>query len=160
MCMYGRRLRTTAGSCDGQTAVDGVYRVAWRDAGAVLTTSSQVAESDARRLPLLRGEDRNHTRRERREGGTSVSGASAVWISVRHDIDSFAMFRACRAADPNAVVPPPIRRKDRPSKPNGLTKQTYSVTVHLPGSGQPRKWHVVAYFSVSSTTLPLRVKLH
>lgn len=42
----------------------------------------------------------------------------------------------------------PTRRKDRPSKPDGLTKQTYSVTVHLPGSSENRKWHLVAYFSV------------
>ncbi|TEB20451.1 hypothetical protein FA13DRAFT_1742925 [Coprinellus micaceus] len=67
--------------------------------------------------------------------------------TTQDERDAKAARRACRAADPNAVVPPPIRRKDRPSKPNGLTKQTYSVTVHLPGSGQPRKWHVVAYFS-------------
>jgi hypothetical protein len=56
--------------------------------------------------------------------------------------------RASRASDPSAVITPPVRRKDRPSKPNGLTKQTYSVTVHLPGTSEIRKWHVVAYFSV------------
>lgn len=67
--------------------------------------------------------------------------------TTQDERDAKAARRACRAADPNAAVPPPVRRKDRPSKPNGLTKQTYSVTVHLPGSGQPRKWHVVAYFS-------------
>lgn len=32
--------------------------------------------------------------------------------------------------------------------PDGLTKQTYSVNVHLPGSKKILKWHVVAYFSV------------
>ena len=56
--------------------------------------------------------------------------------------------RARRASDPNAVIPPPVRRKDRPSKPNGLTKQTYSATVNFPETGETRKWHVVAYFSV------------
>ena len=56
--------------------------------------------------------------------------------------------RARRATDPTAVIPPPTRRKDRPSKPNGLTKQTYSALVYLPGAKEGRKWHVVAYFSV------------
>ena len=67
-----------------------------------------------------------------------------VAASCKHSLSD----RARRASDPNAIVPPPIRRKDRPSKPNGLTKQTYSVTVNLPGSSETRKWHVVAYFSV------------
>lgn len=76
--------------------------------------------------------------------------------TTQDERDAKAARRACRAADPNAVVPPPVRRKDRPTKPNGLTKQTYSVTVHLPGSGKPRKWHVVAYFSGNDyTRLPV-----
>ena len=41
-----------------------------------------------------------------------------------------------------------MRRKDRPTKPNGLIKQTYSVSVHLPGMVPNKKWHVVAYFAV------------
>lgn len=57
--------------------------------------------------------------------------------------------RARRATDPLAAAPPTNRRKDRPNRPNGLTKQTYSALVHLPGSSHPRKWHVVAYFTVS-----------
>lgn len=57
--------------------------------------------------------------------------------------------RALRTADPLAVAPPTNRRKDRPNRPNGLTKQTYSALVYLPGSSLPRKWHVVAYFTVS-----------
>jgi len=67
--------------------------------------------------------------------------------ATQDERDAKAARRACRAADPNATVPPPVRRKDRPTKPNGLTKQTYSVTVNLPGAGKPRKWHVVAYFA-------------
>ncbi|PPR04895.1 hypothetical protein CVT26_012716 [Gymnopilus dilepis] len=67
--------------------------------------------------------------------------------TTQEERDAKAARRARRASDPNAVVPPPVRRKDRPSKPNGLTKQTYSVTVNLPGIAEPRKWHVVAYFS-------------
>ncbi|KAF5368283.1 hypothetical protein D9757_010516 [Collybiopsis confluens] len=64
--------------------------------------------------------------------------------------------RARRASDPAAVIPPPIRRKDRPSKPDGLTKQTYSALVHLPGTHETRKWHVVAYFSGNDyTQLPV-----
>ncbi|KDR78070.1 hypothetical protein GALMADRAFT_138215 [Galerina marginata CBS 339.88] len=67
--------------------------------------------------------------------------------TTQEERDAKAARRARRASDPTAIVPPPVRRKDRPSKPNGLTKQTYSVTVNLPGSSEPRKWHVVAYFS-------------
>ncbi|KAF8990151.1 Gti1/Pac2 family-domain-containing protein [Cyathus striatus] len=67
--------------------------------------------------------------------------------TTQEERDAKAARRARRASDPTAVIPPPVRRKDRPSKPNGLTKQTYSVTVNLPGSSETRKWHVVAYFS-------------
>jgi hypothetical protein len=58
------------------------------------------------------------------------------------------MFRARRALDPLSVPPLTNRRQDRPSKPNGLTKQTFSTQVYLPGAHAPRKWHIVAYFSV------------
>ncbi|KAJ3745992.1 Gti1/Pac2 family-domain-containing protein [Lentinula detonsa] len=64
--------------------------------------------------------------------------------------------RARRASDPAAIIPPPLRRKDRPTKPDGLTKQTYSALVHLPGTNETRKWHVVAYFSGNDyTRLPV-----
>ena len=56
--------------------------------------------------------------------------------------------RARRALDPLSVPPLTNRRQDRPSKPNGLTKQTFSTQVYLPGAHAPRKWHIVAYFSV------------
>ncbi|EKM75094.1 hypothetical protein AGABI1DRAFT_123355 [Agaricus bisporus var. burnettii JB137-S8] len=69
--------------------------------------------------------------------------------TTQEERDAKAARRACRASDPSVIIPPPVRRKDRPSKPNGLTKQTYSVTVHLPGTSEIRKWHVVAYFSGS-----------
>ncbi|KAI0692138.1 Gti1/Pac2 family-domain-containing protein [Cerioporus squamosus] len=55
--------------------------------------------------------------------------------------------RARRTLDPFAAPPAPIRRQDRPSKPDGLTKQTYSTHVHTRRGEPPRKWHVVAYFS-------------
>ncbi|TFK88961.1 hypothetical protein K466DRAFT_575093 [Polyporus arcularius HHB13444] len=55
--------------------------------------------------------------------------------------------RARRTLDPFAAPPAPVRRQDRPSKPDGLTKQTYSTHVHTRRGEQPRKWHVVAYFS-------------
>lgn len=49
--------------------------------------------------------------------------------------------------DSSPAIPSPSRRQDRPSKPDGLTKQTYSIYVNL---GQvTRKWHLVAYFSAS-----------
>lgn len=67
--------------------------------------------------------------------------------TTQEERDAKAARRAQRASDPNAFISPPLRRKDRPSKPNGLTKQTYSVTVTFPGSSETRKWHVVAYFS-------------
>ncbi|KAF5378474.1 hypothetical protein D9615_007083 [Tricholomella constricta] len=69
--------------------------------------------------------------------------------TTQEERDAKAARRARRASDPSAVLPLPTRRKDRPSKPDGLTKQTYSVAVHLPGSSESRKWHVVAYFSGS-----------
>jgi len=56
--------------------------------------------------------------------------------------------KAARRASRNPESPAPSsRRQDRPSKANGLTKQTYSIFVNL---GQvSRKWHLVAYFSGS-----------
>ncbi|KAH7920437.1 hypothetical protein BV22DRAFT_1039853 [Leucogyrophana mollusca] len=67
--------------------------------------------------------------------------------TTQEEKDAKAALRAQRAADPLAVAPSTNRRKDRPNRPNGLTKQTYSALVYLPGSSHPRKWHVVAYFT-------------
>jgi len=75
------------------------------------------------------------------------AGLYPPWILREQNI-SDRFLRARRASDPGAILPPSTRRKDRPSKPGGLTKQTYSATVNLPGSPEPRKWHLVAYFSV------------
>ncbi|PFH48793.1 hypothetical protein AMATHDRAFT_195975 [Amanita thiersii Skay4041] len=76
--------------------------------------------------------------------------------TTQEERDAKAARRARRASDPNAIIPPPVRRKDRPSKPNGLTKQTYSATVQFPGTNETRKWHVVAYFSGNDyTRLPV-----
>ncbi|KAF8193893.1 Gti1/Pac2 family-domain-containing protein [Mycena galopus ATCC 62051] len=55
-----------------------------------------------------------------------------------------ALRRAKRICNPGTSIPPP-RRNQRPSKSGGLTKQTYSFHVRLPGSWTTRKWHVVAY---------------
>ncbi|OCH89382.1 hypothetical protein OBBRIDRAFT_813202 [Obba rivulosa] len=64
--------------------------------------------------------------------------------------------RARRTLDPFAYQPTPTRRQDRPSKPNGLTKQTYSTHVRVHPSELPRKWHIVAYFSGDDyTCLPV-----
>jgi len=60
----------------------------------------------------------------------------------------YFVLRALRALDPTSVPPAANRRQDRPSKPDGLTKQTYSTLVYLPGTSTPRKWHIVAYFQV------------
>ncbi|KAI0632562.1 Gti1/Pac2 family-domain-containing protein [Trametes polyzona] len=64
--------------------------------------------------------------------------------------------RARRTLDPFAAPPAPIRRQDRPSKPDGLTKQTYSTHVHTRRGEPPRKWHIVAYFTGDDyTRLPV-----
>ncbi|KAF7303964.1 hypothetical protein MIND_00627200 [Mycena indigotica] len=54
---------------------------------------------------------------------------------------------------PEQMVPPPPKRKDRPSKVDGLTKHAYSVTVKLPNHTTTRKWHLVAYFSARESAL-------
>jgi len=70
--------------------------------------------------------------------------------TTQEERDAKAARRAFKALDPKAIVQPPMRRKDRPSKPNGLIKQTYSVSVHLPGMLSNKKWHVVAYFAAEA----------
>ncbi|CAE6398945.1 unnamed protein product [Rhizoctonia solani] len=57
--------------------------------------------------------------------------------------------RARRPSDPRerSKAPQPFRRQDRPAKPDGLTKQTYSAWVTLPGTTTARKWHLTAYFT-------------
>ncbi|KAK7050528.1 Gti1/Pac2 family-domain-containing protein [Favolaschia claudopus] len=57
--------------------------------------------------------------------------------------------RVNKASELQIDLPAPPKRKDRPSKANGLTKQTYSVTVRMPGASTTRKWHIVAYFSAA-----------
>ncbi|KAF7369332.1 hypothetical protein MVEN_00261500 [Mycena venus] len=67
-----------------------------------------------------------------------------------------ALRRAMRASDSSEPIPVPPKRKDRPAKADGLIKQTYSVTVQIPGAVRPKKWHVVAYFSArDSSRLPV-----
>ncbi|KAJ7110235.1 hypothetical protein C8R43DRAFT_1160419 [Mycena crocata] len=58
--------------------------------------------------------------------------------------DAKAKRRAKRICNAGEKLPPP-RRNGRPTKSGGLTKQTYSFVVRIPGSTQCRKWHVVAY---------------
>ncbi|KAJ7197792.1 Gti1/Pac2 family-domain-containing protein [Mycena pura] len=55
-----------------------------------------------------------------------------------------SMRRMQRICNPGTTIPPPARNQ-RPSKTGGLTKQTYSFLVRLPGSCEARKWHAVAY---------------
>ncbi|KAG9126702.1 hypothetical protein FRC07_002326 [Ceratobasidium sp. 392] len=57
--------------------------------------------------------------------------------------------RARKPSDPRerTKAPQVFRRQDRPAKPDGLTKQTYSAWVTLPGTTTPRKWHLTAYFT-------------
>lgn len=72
--------------------------------------------------------------------------------ATQEERDIKAARRARRALDPLSVPPLTNRRQDRPSKPNGLTKQTFSTQVYLPGAHAPRKWHIVAYFSGNDYT--------
>ncbi|KAH9957270.1 Gti1/Pac2 family-domain-containing protein [Lactifluus volemus] len=72
--------------------------------------------------------------------------------ATQEERDMKAARRARRALDPLSVPPLTNRRQDRPSKPNGLTKQTFSTQVYLPGANAPRKWHIVAYFSGNDYT--------
>ncbi|KAL1744806.1 Gti1/Pac2 family-domain-containing protein [Schizophyllum fasciatum] len=65
--------------------------------------------------------------------------------TTQEERENKAARRSRRAADPNTPLPPVTRRRDRPTKPNGLTKQTYSAVVQLPGMHKPRKWHLVSY---------------
>ncbi|KAI0764135.1 Gti1/Pac2 family-domain-containing protein [Irpex lacteus] len=70
--------------------------------------------------------------------------------------DAKAARRARKTLDPFSYQPAPVRRQDRPSKPNGLTKQTYSVQVQTSSYEAPKKWHVVAYFAGDDyTRLPV-----
>ncbi|KAG8970071.1 hypothetical protein FRC05_000719 [Tulasnella sp. 425] len=76
----------------------------------------------------------------------------------REEKDAKAARRARKSSDPSSPSsaspalpssPSPPRRQDRPTKPKGLTKQTYSAFVHTPNAPagqQPKKWHLTAYF--------------
>ncbi|KAJ7485853.1 Gti1/Pac2 family-domain-containing protein [Mycena latifolia] len=60
--------------------------------------------------------------------------------------------RAMKASESSEPIPAPPKRKDRPFKADGLTKQTYSVTVQTPGAGTLKRWHIVAYFSAGDVS--------
>ncbi|KAJ6511782.1 Gti1/Pac2 family-domain-containing protein [Mycena vulgaris] len=64
--------------------------------------------------------------------------------ATEQEREAKAMRRVQRICNPGTNIPPP-RRNQRPSKCGGLTKQTYSFLVRLPGSCESRKWHTVAY---------------
>ncbi|KAJ7439763.1 Gti1/Pac2 family-domain-containing protein, partial [Mycena latifolia] len=55
-----------------------------------------------------------------------------------------AMRRAQRTWNPGTNILSP-QRNQRPSKHGGLTKQTYTFCVRVPGSFECRKWHTVVY---------------
>ncbi|CAK5274078.1 unnamed protein product [Mycena citricolor] len=61
-----------------------------------------------------------------------------------------------RAKNGCAEIPAAPKRRDRPTKIDGLWKQTYSVLIHPPGAPSPHKWHLVAYYSVSPSHRLLR----
>nr|GAT60410.1 predicted protein [Mycena chlorophos] len=64
--------------------------------------------------------------------------------------------RALKYSDSPEPVPPAPKRKNRPTKIDGLTKHTYSVAVKPPNEVGMRKWHLVAYFvSEQASLLPV-----
>ncbi|TDL15984.1 hypothetical protein BD410DRAFT_79307 [Rickenella mellea] len=76
--------------------------------------------------------------------------------TTQEEKEAKAARRANKTSGPISQPIPVTRRQDRPSKPDGLTKQTYSTHVYIPGAVTPRKWHIVAYFSGTDyTRLPV-----
>jgi len=56
--------------------------------------------------------------------------------------------RRAEYASGSTTVKPVFRRSDRPTKPEGLTKQTFSILVRRdPLSSSYKKWHIVAYIA-------------
>ncbi|KAJ7863566.1 hypothetical protein B0H13DRAFT_2237113 [Mycena leptocephala] len=122
-------------------------------------------------LPLIRrrllAHEREQLRSDNGEGGLVRWTEGRRWSQSRmrgnylfydekiETTEEEKQAKATRRASKAFDLPPP-KRKDRPSKVNGLTKQTYSVTVRMPGFSHTRKWHIVAYFSASDyTRLPV-----
>ncbi|KAJ7289499.1 Gti1/Pac2 family-domain-containing protein [Mycena rebaudengoi] len=68
-------------------------------------------------------------------------------ITARYLVHFFSYSRALKASDLPVNIPSPCRRTHRPSKVNGLTKQTYTANVRMLDSGEIRKWHIVAYYT-------------
>lgn len=73
-----------------------------------------------------------------------------LWYQEQIDIsqeerDAKAARRALKTLDPTSSPSTVSRRQDRPAKPGGLIKQTYSTMVRHTSSW--KKWHIVAYFS-------------
>ncbi|KAJ7028820.1 hypothetical protein C8F04DRAFT_1118132 [Mycena alexandri] len=60
--------------------------------------------------------------------------------------------RAMKVFDSSVPIPMAPRRQDRPSKVDGLRKQTYSLMINVPGVAKARKWHLVAYSSALDIT--------
>ncbi|KAJ7100896.1 Gti1/Pac2 family-domain-containing protein [Mycena belliarum] len=67
--------------------------------------------------------------------------------TTHEEREAKAVRRAMRASVLPQLIPAPPKRKDRQSKIDGLTKQTYSISVQTPDAAAPRRWHLVAYFS-------------
>ncbi|KAJ7087434.1 gluconate transport inducer 1/Pac2, partial [Mycena epipterygia] len=135
-------------------------------------------------LPLVRRRLLPHERTQLRSGNVFVSEESEYedglvrwtegrrwsqskmrgdWLFYEEKVETTvaereakAARRAMRASESSQLVPAPPKRKDRPSKVGGLIKQTYSVTVQLPGTVRARRWHIVAYFLArDSAQLPV-----
>ncbi|KAJ7054236.1 Gti1/Pac2 family-domain-containing protein, partial [Mycena amicta] len=61
--------------------------------------------------------------------------------------------RALKLSDSPEPIPAPPKRRERPTKVDGLTKHTYSMSVKLPNAAGMRKWHLTAYFSARESSL-------
>ncbi|TCD62463.1 hypothetical protein EIP91_006833 [Steccherinum ochraceum] len=102
-------------------------------------------------------EEKVETTPEEKEAKAARRLVASILLHVKHEYNTmFSCIRARKTLDPFSYQPAPTRRQDRPSKPDGLTKQTYSTHVHVSNSEPPRKWHIVAYFSGDDyTRLPV-----
>ncbi|CAE6432254.1 unnamed protein product [Rhizoctonia solani] len=104
----------------------------------VMMTPEEKEAKAARRHPILA----SATRHPNLLDGNNV-------MMTPEEKEAKAARRARKPSDSRErnKAPQPFRRQDRPAKPDGLTKQTYSAWVTLPGTSTARKWHLTAYFT-------------
>lgn len=148
MSSFGRspKTLTRVAWCDGLKGDDGRLLFSSTSPGSVIIHLAQRSQSRMRGDYLFYEEKIETTHEEKQ----AKAARRFVWFCPLAYLFTSACISASKASDLTGNHPAPPRRKDRPSKVNGLTKQTYSVTVRMPGASNTRKWHIVAYFSVRS----------